>query len=48
MNYKIKECPACHSKEIEIQERYLHAKRTNEYTLKCRNCNYSKSQLAPF
>ncbi len=44
----IKECPSCKSKEIEIEKRYLPSKRTDEYTLKCRNCGYTKSQYAPF
>lgn len=48
MIYKTRECPSCNSKEIEIEERYIPSKRTNQYTLRCRDCGYTKSQFKPF
>jgi len=46
--YTVNECPICHSKEIEIQERYDIHKRLDEWTLKCRNCRYELTQDKPF
>ena len=46
--YKVKECPICHSKEIEIQERYDIHKRLDEWKLKCLKCKYELIQDRPF
>ena len=46
--YTTKKCPICNSKEIEITEKYNILKRSNEWSLYCRNCNYQKTQYMPF
>ena len=46
--YKIRECPICKSKEIEVQKIYGVHKRSDEWKLRCLNCRYELKQDRPF
>ena len=46
--YKVKECPMCKSKKIEIQEIHYMHKGLDEWKLKCLNCRYELKQDSPF
>ena len=46
--YKVKECPMCQSKDIEIKESYDFLKRLDEWTLVCQNCGYKLTPDRPF
>ena len=46
--YKVRECPMCKGKDIEIQERYDFHKRREEWKLICLICRYELTQDKPF